>query len=80
MLSPLYDRPLIKDVLKILNQRESKALKGKITSRTKDPLGTMMLDYMAGDHDASVKVTSHNLDMWKMQGRTIVPSDCWHGT
>lgn len=36
-----------------------------------DPLGTMMLDYLNGNHLAYVEVESATLDMWKMKGETM---------
>ncbi len=46
-------------------------MKKIITSADKDPLGTMLIDYMDGDTDAFVKVSSPNLDMWEMTGEVM---------
>lgn len=46
-------------------------MKDKITSRKKDPLGTMMLDYLNGRQNACVEVESTTLDMWKMCGNVM---------
>ncbi|MFH2057622.1 MAG: methyltransferase domain-containing protein [Pseudomonadota bacterium] len=46
-------------------------MKEKITNPGKDPLGTMMLDYLSGDHKAFVTVESDTMDMWKMTGKTM---------
>ncbi len=43
-------------------------MKHKITCRKKDPLGTMMLDYLNGSRQSCVEVESSTLDMWKMSG------------
>ncbi len=50
---------------------EAVEMRHKIISEKKDPLGTMMLDYLNGDHNAYVEVTSTTLDMWKMSGRVM---------
>ena len=43
-------------------------MKQIITSPDKDPLGAMLQDYLDGKKDAFVRVSSPNLDMWKMTG------------
>ena len=42
-----------------------------ITTPDKDPLGRMLLDYLAGKTDAFVEVVSPDLEMWKMTGTTM---------
>ena len=42
-----------------------------ITTPDKDPLGRMLLDYLAGKKDSFVEVVSPNLEMWKMTGATM---------
>jgi SAM-dependent methyltransferase len=46
-------------------------MKSKINTRQKDPLGTMMLDYLNGQQDVFLTVTSNTLDMWNMTGKTM---------
>lgn len=46
----------------------------KIISPDKDPLGTMLLDYLNGKKQAAVKVMSPDLDMWKMRGELMFRS------
>ena len=45
-----------------------------IGEATKDPLGTMMLDYLNGRQDAFIEVDSTTLDMWTMKGETMFRS------
>lgn len=47
------------------------ALKNIIIDPLKDPLGSMMLDYLGGDHQAFVTVESDAFDMWEMTGKTM---------
>lgn len=49
-------------------------MKNKIESPEKDPLGTMMLDYLNGDKHAFVEVKSTTLDMEKMTGEVMFRS------
>lgn len=49
-------------------------MKQLIFDLDKDPLGSMMLDYMAGKTDAFVQVSSPDLDMWEMTGATMFRS------
>lgn len=46
-------------------------MKNKITNRKKDPLGSMMLEYLGGKQDAYVEVESTTLEMWKMSGSVM---------
>ena len=46
-------------------------MKQIITAAKKDPLGAMLLDYLAGDKGAYVTVTSTTLEMWKMTGEVM---------
>jgi SAM-dependent methyltransferase len=46
-------------------------MKNKIIETNKDPLGTMMLDYIDGMHGAYVDVESSTLDMWEMSGEVM---------
>lgn len=45
-----------------------------IDEADKDPLGTMMLDYLNGSKDVFVEVDSTTLDMWTMKGETTFRS------
>lgn len=45
-----------------------------IDEADKDPLGTMMLDYLNGSKDVFVEVDSRTLDMWTMKGETTFRS------
>ena len=45
-----------------------------ISNPRKDPLGTMLLDYLNGDLDASVRVDSDTLEMWEMTGEVMFRS------
>lgn len=45
-----------------------------INDTGKDPLGTMMLDYLNGSKDVFVEVDSTTLDMWTMMGETMFRS------
>jgi len=42
-----------------------------INKASKDPLGSMMLDYLDGNQEAFVEVDSSTLDMWTMRGDTM---------
>lgn len=46
-------------------------MKQIITSPSKDPLGTMLQDYLNGKKNAFVRVSSPDLDMWKMTGEVM---------
>ncbi len=46
-------------------------MKSIINTRQKDPLGSMMLDYLNGRQDAFLTVSSNTLDMWEMTGKTM---------
>ncbi|MGW8194826.1 MAG: SAM-dependent methyltransferase [Desulforhopalus sp.] len=46
-------------------------MKSIINDPGRDPLGTMMLDYFHGDHDACVEVVSPELEMTAMHGSTM---------
>ncbi len=43
----------------------------RITQKNKDPLGTMILDYLNGHKNVFVDVESSTLDMWKMSGHVM---------
>jgi len=42
-----------------------------ITRTNKDPLGSMMVDFLDGRHDVFVEVESPDVDMWVMNGTTM---------
>lgn len=42
-----------------------------IHDSSKDPLGTMLLDYFNGQKDAFVEVDSTSVEMWTMKGKTM---------
>jgi hypothetical protein len=46
-------------------------MKDIISNNNKDPLGSMMVDYLNGDLNAHVEVKSTTLDMWEMAGSTM---------
>ena len=45
-----------------------------INDRNRDPLGTMLLDYLKGNKTAFLHVWSDTFDMWQMMGRTMFRS------
>ncbi len=49
-------------------------MKEIISESHKDPLGTMLLDYLSGRQDAFVEVDSTTLEMWTMKGETMFRS------
>lgn len=49
-------------------------MKDRIDNPNKDPLGSMMIDYLNGERDAGVTVQSDTLDMWEMTGATMFRS------
>lgn len=46
-----------------------------ISKASKDPLGTMMLDYLHGQRNVFVEVDSPTLEMWTMPGKAMFRDD-----
>lgn len=45
-----------------------------ITDKQKDPLGAMLLDYLAGDARAAIEVSSEVVEIWNMTGSILFRS------